>query len=210
VVDKDAVLIVDDDPALLHMAGAILQELYAVSFAKSGYEMLSLFETDYLPDIILLDIDMPGFNGFDALARLRETEDARDIPVIYLTGAARLESELKGLAAGAVDYITKPFVRELLLARLKIHLDNGKRLRQLSMIEKTKLESGLDRAKFEALAKGLNDTERKALRLVALGYTNKEISTELYYSYGYIKKVVSIIFEKIGFSKRSEIQRYFQ
>jgi DNA-binding response OmpR family regulator len=207
---KDAVLIVDDDPTLLNMTGVILKELYAVSFAKSGSEMLSLLETDYLPDIILLDIDMPGFNGFDVLAKLREIEDARDIPVIYLTGVTKLESELKGLSSGAVDYITKPFVKELLLARLKIHLDNGKRLRQLSMIEKTKLESGLDKAKFEALAKDLNETERKALLLIALGYTNKEISTDLHYSYGYIKRVVSLIFEKIGFSKRNEIQRYFQ
>jgi DNA-binding NarL/FixJ family response regulator len=207
--NKDAVLIVDDDPALLYMAGEILKERYAVSFAKSGFEMLSLLEDDYMPDIILLDVDMPGINGFDTLKALRDIEDARDIPVIFLTGANQPESELRGLSSGAADYVTKPFIKEILLARLSVHIENGKRLRQLSMIEKNQLESGIDEVKFEAFVKDFTETERKVMRLIALGYTNQEIADALHYTYNYVKKVAGIIYEKKCVSKRSELKKLF-
>jgi DNA-binding response OmpR family regulator len=158
--NKNAVLIVDDDPALLKMAGEILRGNYAVSCVKSGYEAVTLLQTDYMPDIILLDIDMPGLSGFDTLTALREIEDAQDIPIVFLTGVTKAEAELKGLSCGAVDYITKPFIKEILLARLKVHLENGKRLRQLSMMEKNKQEIRIDEEKFEQISAGLSDTEK--------------------------------------------------
>jgi DNA-binding response OmpR family regulator len=205
--NKHAVLIVDDDTTLLKMAGEILRDDYAVSCAKSGREALSLLRTDYRPDIILLDVDMPGLDGFDTLPLLREIEDARDVPVVYLTGAAKPESELKGLSVGAADYITKPFVKEILLARIKVHLEHGKRLRRLSMMEKNKPENAIDEGKLERLAAGLNDTEKKVFRLIALGNTNQEIADALSYSYNYIKKVANIIYEKKGVNKRGEIKK---
>lgn len=207
--NRNTVLIVDDDPALLKMAGEILNDVYAVSFAKSGLEMLELLEADYVPDIILLDVDMPGMNGFDALRKLRKMEDAQDIPVVFLTGAAGLESELEGLSSGAADYITKPFVKERLLARLHTHLENGKRLRQLSMMEKNKREGGINEAKFEQIAADLTDSERRMLRLIALGYTNKEISESLNYSYNYVKNMASIIYEKKSVKRRNELKKLF-
>lgn len=208
--NENTVLIVDDDPALLKMAGEILRADYMVSCVKSGGEALSLLEGDYMPDIILLDVDMPGLNGFDTLTALREIEDARDIPVVFLTGANQPESELKGLSSGAADYVTKPFIKEILLARLRVHLENGKRLRQLSMMEKNKQGVRIDEVKFETLAKDLTETERKVMRLIALGYTNQEVGEKLHYSYAYIKKVSNIIYSKLGFTKRNEIKSYFE
>lgn len=205
--NKNAVLIVDDDPALLKMAGEILRADYAVSCVKSGREAISLLEQDYMPDIILLDVDMPGLNGFDTLTALRRIEDARDIPVVFLTGANQTAAELKGLTSGAVDYITKPFIKEILLARLRVHLENGKRLRQLSMIEKNKLVSSIDETKFEAFVKDFTETERKVMRLIALGYSNQEISDALSYSYFYVKKVVGVIYEKKQVGKRNELKK---
>jgi DNA-binding response OmpR family regulator len=206
---KNAVLIVDDDPVLLKMAGEILRDDYAVSCAKSGYEAVDLLQMDYRPDIILLDIDMPGLSGFGTLTALREIEDAQDIPIVFLTGVTKTEAELKGLSCGAVDYITKPFIKEILLARLKVHLENGKRLRQLNMMEKNKQEIRIDEEKFERTSAGLSDTEKKILRLIALGYTNQEIGESLHYSYNYVKKVVGTIYEKKYVSKRSELKKLF-
>lgn len=207
--NKNMVLIIDDDPALLKMAGEILREHYAVSCVKSGDEAVTLLQTDYMPDIILLDIDMPGLSGFDTLTALREIEDAKEIPIVFLTGVTQAEAELKGLSSGAVDYITKPFHKEILLARLKVHLENGKRLRQFSMMEKNKQEIRIDEGKFEQTLVGLSDTEKKILRLIALGYTNQEIGESLHYSYNYVKKVVGTIYEKKHVSKRSELKKLF-
>ncbi|MDR1205799.1 MAG: response regulator, partial [Peptococcaceae bacterium] len=172
---KDTVLLVDDDPAFLKMANDALREDYTVSLAASGAEAASLAEAGHVPDIILLDIAMPDMDGYATLEKLRETPDMRDVPVVFLTSATAPESELRGIESGAIDYIKKPFVRELLLARVRRHLENGRRLRRLSMMEKNKLETGIDEDKFRQAAAGLSETERKMLRLIILGYSNREI-----------------------------------
>jgi DNA-binding response OmpR family regulator len=204
---KRTVLLVDDDPALLVLIGEILKDDYAVSSVKSGREALEMLANGYIPDIILLDVDMPGLNGFETLALMREKEDMRDVPVIYLTGVTKTESEVKGLNAGAADYITKPFVKESILARLKQHLENGKRLRQLSILEKNKRAHDIDEEKFERVAASLTATERKILRLIAMGYSNQEICDTLHYALNYVKKVASIIYEKNNVGNRWEMKK---
>src|SRR5690606_16198731 len=111
------VLVVDDDVMLLKMAEQLLKSEYTVMLARSGWEAVSCVANGLRPDIILLDIDMPKMDGYATLRKLQELDP--DIPVIFLTGLTATEYELKGLTAGAVDYITKPFVKEILLARLK-------------------------------------------------------------------------------------------
>lgn len=206
---KNMILIVDDDLTLLKMAGEILNGIYSVSLVKSGYEAIELLRTDYVPDIILLDIDMPEMNGFETLKALQNMEDCQGIPVVFLTGMHQAESELEGLSCGAVDYITKPFVKEILLARLKVHIENGKRLRQLSAMAQNRQELRIDEEKFEQISDGLSDTEKKILRLIVLGYTNQEIGETLHYSYNYVKKVVGTIYEKKYVRKRSELKKMF-
>jgi DNA-binding response OmpR family regulator len=188
---------------MLKMAGEILRADFEVSCAKSGLEAVSLINNNFLPDIILLDVDMPGMNGFDTLRKLRETETASDIPVIFLTGVSTPDAELEGLSAGGVDYITKPFVSEILLARLKIHLENS------LLIRKEKENGRIDKKKLSDFSQDLSETESKVVHLLALGYTNKEISDTLNYSYNYVKKVVGVIYEKKCISKRSEIKKLF-
>ena len=205
--DRRAVLLVDDDPALLKAVGAILKNDYAVSSVKSGREALRMLETGFAPDIILLDVDMPELNGFETLSLIREMEDMQDMPVMFLTGLTVPQAEVKGISSGAVDYITKPFVKEVLLARMKQHLENGQRMRRLSMLEKEKTPEGMDRKKFERIAAGLTETEKRLLRLIALGYSNREISDELHYSINYVKKVVSVIYEKNCVGSRSEMKK---
>lgn len=204
---NDTVLVVDDDLTFLKTVGDTLSDGYDVSLASSGEKARELIDAGYVPDIILLDIDMPGMDGYETLNALREYEDMRDVPVVFLTAMTMPESEIKGLDSGAVDYITKPFLREILIARLKRHLDNGRRLRQLSITEKNKLEDRIDEEKFEQAAIDLTVTERKILRLIALGYTNREICEALNYSYGYVKKVAVVIYEKKFVTSRSELKK---
>ncbi len=119
--NKASIVVVDDDFTLLKMASELLKKEYKVSCVTSGMELLELMKKDLMPDIILLDVEMPDINGFNTLKQLRKIEDAEDIPVIFITGVNKIESELKGFATGAVDYITKPFVRQVLLARIGVH-----------------------------------------------------------------------------------------
>jgi DNA-binding response OmpR family regulator len=208
--DKNAVLVVDDDPALLISVWEMLKSDYDVSSVKSGREALEMIEKGYVPDIILLDIDMPGLNGFETLALIGEIEEIHDVPIMFLTGITAAEAEVKGLKSGAVDYIKKPFVKENLLARLKVHLENGRRLRRLSMLEKNKKGAEIDEAKYEKVYARLTDTERKVFCLIAIGYSNQEISDTLNYSNSYVRKIVSIIYEKNFVSNRFELQKLIQ
>jgi DNA-binding response OmpR family regulator len=196
---KDTVLLVDDDPAFLKTASDALREHYAVSLAASGAEAVELAAAGHVPDIILLDIAMPGMDGYDTLKKLREIEGMRDVPVVFLTSMTTPESELRGIESGAMDYIKKPFVRELLLARVRRHLENGRRLRRL--------EPGIDEEKLKQASAGLSETEQKMLRLLVLGYSNREIGEALHYSYGYVKKVVNVIYEKKFVGSRSELKK---
>ena len=204
--NKGSVLLVDDDIFMLKAVSELLKDKYSVSCAKSGIEALELLGKPYTPDIVLLDIDMPGINGFEVLSLMREYENMQDVPVIFLTGIALPETETKGIASGAVDYIIKPFVKDAFLARLKQRLLNGRRLRQLSILEKER-SAEPDAAKFEKLAAKLTETERKILRLITLGYSNREISDTLHYSVNYVKNVVSVIYEKNNVKCRTDMKK---
>lgn len=117
---KYKILIVDDEPTNLKMLREILREEYTLVFAKSSAEMLR-HATDG-PDLILLDIMMPGMDGYEGCLRLQENVATRDIPVIFITAKVETSDEVKGFAAGAVDYISKPVEAAIVLARVKTHL----------------------------------------------------------------------------------------
>jgi len=105
---SNSLLIVDDDTSNLRMLIHILQEDYTIYTAKNGEEALNKAAIS-LPDLILLDIILPNIDGYEVLARLRESDDTKEIPVIFITGLSESSSEEKGLQLGAVDYVTKPF-----------------------------------------------------------------------------------------------------
>ena len=122
----------------LDCAGA-LQPKFTLSVAKTGPEALEKAMNDK-PDLILLDIVMPGMNGFEVLSTLKETDSTRDIPVIIITGLNSIEDEERGFALGAVDYVTKPFNKSLVKARIKTHL---KIVEQMRLIEQISLIDAL-------------------------------------------------------------------
>jgi len=120
---QPAVLVVDDQQANLQMLSALLARSgYRVLPALSGREGLDLAASGK-PDVVLLDMKMPGMDGFEVLKRLREDSSSRDLPVIFLTADNDREHLVRAFAAGAIDYITKPFVSEELLARVRTHVE---------------------------------------------------------------------------------------
>jgi putative two-component system response regulator len=117
------ILIVDDNPENLTVLGELLLESYRVRAANSGARALQLAIQGPLPDLILLDVMMPGMSGYEVLEQLRASPVTREIPVIFTTAMTATEDEQHGLALGAVDYITKPLRPAIVLARVRTHLE---------------------------------------------------------------------------------------
>ncbi|RAO77281.1 HD-GYP domain-containing protein [Dyella jiangningensis] len=117
-----SVLIVDDTPDNRLLLSELLKPLYRVQLAADGAEALAIANGEDKPDIILLDVMMPGVSGFDVCRQLKAKQDTRDIPVIFLTTLDAAEDETRGLVLGAVDYITKPISPPVVLVRVATHL----------------------------------------------------------------------------------------
>jgi putative two-component system response regulator len=123
LLDKPTILVVDDTPDNLTVMSGLLKDLYKVKVANSGERALKIAASAAPPDLVLLDIMMPGMDGYEVLRQLRTDTQTRDIPVIFLTAKSEVEDERRGLELGAVDYITKPISPPIVMARVKNHLD---------------------------------------------------------------------------------------
>ncbi len=120
---RSTVLVVDDTRTNLSIMGELLSPLYRVRVANSGPHALQAVQTEPRPDLILLDIMMPGMDGYEVLRRLQADPKLNDIPVIFVTAMGSDDDEEHGLRLGAVDYVTKPIRPAILLARVKAHLE---------------------------------------------------------------------------------------
>lgn len=123
---RSTVLIVDDTPENLTILGETLRPHYRVRAAISGERALHAVTIGTLPDVILLDVMMPDMDGYQVLQALKADAATRDIPVIFVTAMDSVEGETHGLALGAVDYITKPFNPDIVLARVRTHIELAK------------------------------------------------------------------------------------
>lgn len=120
--DKPTILIVDDTPANLSLLSQVLKPDYRTKAAVSGEKALKLAASATPPDMILLDIMMPGMDGYEVCRRLKASPATCDIPVIFVTAMTDEEDEAKGLALGGIDYLTKPISAAIVKARVKTHL----------------------------------------------------------------------------------------
>ncbi len=120
---KQEISIVDDEPINLMILKKLLSPSFLVRAYKSGSDLLQAVEKGIKPDLILMDIMMPGMDGYETLAKLRKNPDNHGIPVIYISALDSLVDEEKGFSLGAVDYITKPFRLGIVLARVNAHLE---------------------------------------------------------------------------------------
>jgi putative two-component system response regulator len=116
------VLIVDDNLTNLTQLAVLLERKYEVVLAKSGAMALRVCEKE-LPDLILLDVEMPEMNGFETMAHLKADDRCAQIPVIFLTGNTDYQTELSALESGAVDFVSKPPNPKVLMHRIQLHID---------------------------------------------------------------------------------------
>ncbi len=119
---RPTLLVVDDTPANLQLLTDLLSEYYQVRVAASGARALTICQSGSRPDMILLDVIMPGLDGYEVCRQLKAAPATADIPIIFLTARTDAQDEQMGLSLGAVDYISKPISPAILLARVKTHL----------------------------------------------------------------------------------------
>ncbi|GHV45099.1 two-component system response regulator [Spirochaetia bacterium] len=158
--ERKLIVLVDDDLSNLRIGRNALSDAYEVYTVPSAEKLFELLKK-YTPHLILLDIDMPGMDGYQAIGILKSHEETRDIPVIFLTGKSNPDNELKGLELGAIDYITKPFVSKLLNKRVELHL------RLLEQDEKLRRFNGNLQVMVDEKTKNILDLQYSILKTVA-------------------------------------------
>jgi len=126
---RKKIIIVDDNASYLSVVRTLLKQYYDTYPVPSGAKLFKIMEK-FIPDMVLLDISMPEMDGFEVIQHMKENPRYKDIPVVFITSKDDEESAARGLALGAVDYVTKPFYGPLLLRRIS----------NLLLIEQTKRE----------------------------------------------------------------------
>lgn len=193
------ILCVDDDISMLNTIEDILINAgYVVTLAKSGKQAVDFIKKGIEFRLILLDVDMPDMDGYETFKAIRDTGLAKDIPIIFLTGMDTPDFEIKGWEYGASDYITKPFIKSVFLARIK------------NRISVPATEQKYNAEALAELEKVLSELELTVAKLIADGLSNPEIAEQTHYTYGYIKQVASSILEKTYMKKRSDIRKYLK
>lgn len=162
-VRKARILVVDDTEDNLYLMSALLEDEYEVLTADSGVAALEIAASEAPPELILLDIMMPGMDGYEVMRRLRANEATSAIPVIFLTALTSIEEEQFGLDLGAVDYIAKPISPPVVLARVHTHLERSSNARRLQALSE-KLGRYLAPQVYKSLFDGSRDAEIRTQR----------------------------------------------
>lgn len=133
-MEKDTILVVDDSEIICTIIKDILESpSLHIAIAHSGEDSIVIAKK-IRPTLILLDIIMNGIDGYETCRILKESEETRDIPIIFITGNNDSDSVLRGFEVGAADYVSKPFIPEELKARVKVHMQNIKSQRELQFL----------------------------------------------------------------------------
>jgi signal transduction histidine kinase len=195
-IPKDSlILIVDDNPTNLEfLSDSLIDEGWEIVVATSGESALQKVKIN-LPDLILLDVKLPGIDGFETCSRLKCDPALREIPIIFMTALAEPEDKVKGLSLGAVDYITKPFQKEEVLARIRIHLHLNYLTKALA--EKNQLLQEFNESleqKVEERTEQLNSAQLQMMqqeRLSSLGQLVAGIAHEINNPVGFISNNIT-------------------
>lgn len=179
---KQKILIVDDVVENIHYLKNILDKKYTIIAATSGEKAMEFARSKPIPDIILLDILMPGMSGYDVCKQLKLDQATKNIPVIFVTILEDMANEWQGLQLGAVDYLTKPVVPELVLARVHNHLELKKyrdHLEELvddrtKALEKTNFSLMESQKNLEAAYDSLEDKIRERTEELRIAKENAE------------------------------------
>ena len=142
MIQLPRILVVDDEPSNLMLLVNILEQDYELQIAKTGHETLNQLKQDPLPDLLLLDIQLPDISGLEIIKLLKQSDRTRDIPVIFITSLTDTQDEQTGLELGGSDYITKPIKPDIISARVRTQLDQV-RLRREALEQSRMLEEDL-------------------------------------------------------------------
>lgn len=184
------VLVVDDAPENIDVLKAILKGTYNIRVATDGHIAVKIAESAAPPDIILLDVVMPGFDGYEVCKALKNSARTRDIPVIFVTAQSDVDHETLGFALGAVDYITKPVSPPVVHARVATHLalrDRSRLLEQL-VAQRTAL--------LERRTQELEQTRRQILQRLGRAVDFRDNETGMHVLR--ISQYVSLLAQKVG------------
>ena len=162
--EQKIVFVVDDNNANLIACKNILKPHYTVYPAPSTEKMFELLE-NIKPDLILMDVEMPNIDGYEAARMLKGNEAYKEIPLIFLSARSDAKSEMEGLSLGALDYIHKPFFSALLLRRIEIHLSLFEYKKTIADLEKTIEEQKElieeQKEKIEKIIPTINNSEQE-------------------------------------------------
>ncbi|MBF0379903.1 MAG: response regulator [Magnetococcales bacterium] len=134
--NRSKILIVDDERLNINVLNNILKDDYQIKVAVNGKQAIERALSDPQPDMILLDIIMPGFNGFEVCKQLKQNPDTANIPVIFITAKDSEKDEIQGLEVGAINFLTKPVRPAIVKARVKNHLTILQQRRDLEKLNK--------------------------------------------------------------------------
>ena len=182
--EQTLVLIVDDNPQNLQLIGNIVKESgLKVAIALNGLQALHFLQTK-LPDLILLDIMMPEMDGLEACQRIRADQRYKDIPVIFITALSDSKNILKAFEVGGSDYVTKPFIREEVRARINVHLKLKKAMEELAELAMTDEMTGVFNRRYalQILNReiSLANRERKNFTICYIDIDNLKIINDVY------------------------------
>ncbi len=181
------ILVVDDTPENLAVLAGLLQPYYRVLVATDGRRALRIACAQPKPDLILLDVMMPGMDGYEVFDHLRAASASRDIPVVFVSAMDNTDAELRGLRIGAVDYITKPLIAPIVLARVHNQLEL-KQARDLLADQNSLLESEVSRRTAENEA--IQEASVRALAHLAEA-RDPETGNHILRTQGYVRELAT-------------------
>ena len=205
------ILIVDDNPTNLKVLSDALRDQGRTTLVATDGES-AIEQVDYaLPDLILLDVMMPGIDGFETCRQLKANPRTQRLPIIFMTALSDPVDKVKGLELGAVDYITKPFQHEEVLARIKLHLNLfylNNRLEQRVLERTQALEGSLNQLQTAQLQ--LIQSEKMSVLGQLVAGIGHEINNPIGCIDGNIKHAVSHIQDLLGLISLYQVKRFIQ
>jgi len=205
--EQNLIMVIDDDPVSINILKNCIGDQYIIISAYSGAQAIEMLNNGMTPDLVLLDIMMQIMDGYETFIKIREIERLANVPIIFLTGLTGNADEINSLNLGAQDFIRKPFVKEILLARIRLRIDNSNKVHQLQEVQVKSKMNYIDEEKFSSLTTILSSIEKEVTRLIVFGCSNHEIATRLHYSQGYINNIATIIYEKLNIRNRWELRK---
>ncbi|MES2582242.1 MAG: hybrid sensor histidine kinase/response regulator [Pseudomonadota bacterium] len=215
-MDKPTLLVVDDAPENIDLLHAILKPHYHVKVANGGEKALKIVQSDLPPDLVLLDVMMPGLDGYEVCRQIKSRPQTCNIPVVFVTAMDEQKDEEFGLSLGAVDYVTKPFNASIVLARVKTHLALHDRTVELERQIAMRTQANADLLQALDQLGAARDKIAQSERLAAVGAMVAGVAHELNTPIGTALLAASTLNDKTQHLvramqtgiKRSELDQY--